>query len=742
MSGTFCAKHAGATLLMLVLCSGIGSAQVAAPPTLVSHIGYQKSGHGLNIVVDSLWVDNPGYRPLRVTLTPLAPLTADRAINVQLVLNYWERRTGLKQFRIDRQIEIPAGSGPVEAVLSVPQGMRWSDCGVMVSEDGVPLPQLSQEGRLGMRVAPFQFVDAMETLPRLLVVGDALPETARLAENLPEAMNVIVNMASQQISRPSSDATVATDGMLPTAMAVPPGDLPEQWIDYTCLDVVCLSIDQLASLGEKHPKAFEALLAWTDAGGTLWVYGIEAANSQWGRLAELNTVLGLPVSDHVAPESLGWRQPEEYLLAKRKKEDPPLPWNDSTIVPLAPDEDAEGEGQPGAPPPAPEPAHFVHRAYGFGMVVALAPADPFPGTKRQWRWVLSTMGANRWAWTWRHGLSTRNANGDFWDFLIPGIGLAPVVEFQVLITLFVLVIGPANYYLLRRYGRLYLLVLTIPAAAVVVVCALVGYAILSDGLGTRVRAMSVTRLDQRRGRAVCWARLSYYAGIAPSHGLVFPADTAVFPRPYQPRSESPWIDGDMSWWDDGQHLTRGWLSSRTPTQYLTITSRAAKGRLVIGDAAKDAKTLAVENALGCPIDMLVIRATDGTYYAASQITRDASFEASEIGLDEALAALRRRIVDRELVGRSAVSGRRDDGVFGFSERRDTRAFFFGGNNMSLVPPNSLLESTVSDLMPTDARSWRLEPGTYVALTAHAPELQFGVQPVDEEASLHFIMGQW
>ena len=113
-------------------------------------------------------------------------------------------------------------------------------------------------------------------------------------------------------------------------------------------------------------------------------------------------------------------------------------------------------------------------------------------------------------WDSRHGLTPDSANVEFAKLLVPGVGLAPVTEFRVLITLFVLLIGPINYWLLKRAKRLHLMVLTVPAAALVTTLALFGYAILADGFDTRVRAQSFTTLDQRTGEAACWARLSYY----------------------------------------------------------------------------------------------------------------------------------------------------------------------------------------------------------------------------------------
>src|SRR5262249_26323111 len=79
-------------------------------------------------------------------------------------------------------------------------------------------------------------------------------------------------------------------------------------------------------------------------------------------------------------------------------------------------------------------------------------------------------------WDTRHGLTPDAANTEFAKFLVPGVGMAPVTYFQVLITLFVLLIGPANYWFLKRAKRLHLMVLTVPLAAGITTLALFAYA--------------------------------------------------------------------------------------------------------------------------------------------------------------------------------------------------------------------------------------------------------------------------
>src|SRR5262249_35712172 len=179
---------------------------------------------------------------------------------------------------------------------------------------------------------------------------------------------------------------------------------------------------------------------------------------------------------------------------------------------------------------------FIYRHCGLGMVVAARHDRTNVPTTVQlpWAWIYNTLGQPRWQWYQRHGVSLVNPNNDFWKFLIPGIGLAPVRQFQVIITFFVVLIGPITYYLLRKAGKLNLIVIIVPAAALLITGMLFLYAIVADGLSVRVGARSFTQIDQRLGEATCWSWLSYYAGIAPADGLKFTAETAVIPLDSEP----------------------------------------------------------------------------------------------------------------------------------------------------------------------------------------------------------------
>ena len=81
-----------------------------------------------------------------------------------------------------------------------------------------------------------------------------------------------------------------------------------------------------------------------------------------------------------------------------------------------------------------------------------------------------------------------------------------MTAFQVLITLFVLAIGPVNFYLLKRWHKLNLLLITVPASAAVVTLALLSYAVFSDGFGVRARTRSFTEIEPAKAaKQRAWA---------------------------------------------------------------------------------------------------------------------------------------------------------------------------------------------------------------------------------------------
>ncbi|MFC1596945.1 hypothetical protein ACFL5Q_03260, partial [Planctomycetota bacterium] len=401
------------------------------------------------------------------------------------------------------------------------------------------------------------------------------------------------------------------------------------------------------------------------------------------------------------------------------------------------------EAKPDPPPKPADPElrlRFVFRQLNMGMIVAVADddpfADPFPWGSRGWSWMLNSLGSERFLWCQRYGMSGTRENGDFWNFLIPGVGLAPIMGFRILITLFVLFIGPVNYLLLRRWKSLHLLVVTVPLSAAAVTFALFAYAMVADGLGTRVRVRSFTQIDQRRGHAACWARLSFHTGLAPFGGLRFPSDVAVIPLKDLP-AEAEARTRELIWEED-QWLSSGWLPPRTPTQMMTVRSRDSALGLAITETEAAPRVLQVANRLGTPIRQLVVRSKGGQYFRAADVETDGAVEAEAAELADVQAWLEQTFRESEPSFPVGMDRGGQIGSYGWSSYRNRWRGRYG--QVDIPDPSQktgLLETSLAAV-----RTRPLEPGSYLAVVDGSPEVVLGVASAREEASLHVILGKW
>ena len=338
--------------------------------------------------------------------------------------------------------------------------------------------------------------------------------------------------------------------------------------------------------------------------------------------------------------------------------------------------------------------------------------------------VEQSMLAGRYYWRKRHGNDPAESNFDFNNFLNPDVGLAPVFEFQFLITLFVLGIGPLNYWLLKRSGRLPMLLATVPLAALLTTVVLFAYGYLSEGVTPRVRVRSFTHLDQRAGEAVSWSRLSYYAGVAPSGGLTFPSDTVLYPILPASRSRRTIRhyasqEREVEWENGQGRLTEGWLPSRTPTQYLGITARSSDKQLVVSASSNG---LEVKNRLGAELLTVAVRDEEGIYYLGGKCAPEDSIRLQKMEEAEVIKVLRDQFSEHELLFPPGGDMR--------SRRNETR---FRMSQSLLETQLGAVGSPVVQALPRKM---------FVAVTKTGIETELGVQQASQEHSVHYVRGSW
>ncbi len=199
---------------------------------------------------------------------------------------------------------------------------------------------------------------------------------------------------------------------------------------------------------------------------------------------------------------------------------------------------------------------------------------------------------------------------------LPGIGELPYQVFVLLLILFGIVIGPLNFLWIARKRRPVLLLITIPAIALVTTVALLVYGIYFQGLDVKLASQSMALLDERLHRSSCVEQRLVYAGMSPGAGLRPEPGTVVHFLDRAPMGTfSPRGRHFLRLEQDPSLLLAGdYLPTRIPVQHVVQGERAARGRL---EASRVDGGLVVRNGLGARIESLVARDERGAWYASS-----------------------------------------------------------------------------------------------------------------------------
>ncbi|PTL81212.1 hypothetical protein [Vitiosangium sp. GDMCC 1.1324] len=181
--------------------------------------------------------------------------------------------------------------------------------------------------------------------------------------------------------------------------------------------------------------------------------------------------------------------------------------------------------------------------------------------------------------------------------LLPGVQ-APVGRFLLLITLFVLAVGPGGLALARRKGPVALLI-AVPAVAFITCLAIIAWAVLVEGFSIHSSRYSLIWLDRERDRAVTVGLGGYYANLEPE-GIRVPA-LGVLLGP-EVDYDATLVEGD---WTNGMVVTGGFLPSRTYREWGELAVVPTRARLVV---RREGKGWRVQNALGSPLTEGYVRA--------------------------------------------------------------------------------------------------------------------------------------
>jgi hypothetical protein len=520
------------------------------------------------------------------------------------------------------------------------------------------------------------------------------------------------------------------------AACVPPTQLPESWIDYSALDFVSISREELERL-ERPTQT--ALLKWVQCGGNLLVYQVGKGPES---LRKLEGLIGF--SEHAAADAL-W-QPADLSMRK--------------VVPQPAEGDDEMLKLPGRPamrihrPPSGgsklpgalaslaaalkssgsswhrSPETFQQRRLMLGMVCAF-PENPFPGTPADWVWFLNSLGMERQSWAMRHGMSSRVGTEDFFSFLNSDVRGVPTTAFLVLITVFAITIGPVNYLYLQRKKLLWLLLVTVPALSAAASVLLFGYSVAAHGFAVKSRVRSLTVLDQNSRTAVSLARLSMFAGMAPSGGLRFSPETAV----YQVFPPMEAMGPAVVDWTQTQALVSGWLPARTRTQFLTMHNAEQRARVELKPAANGQVELA--NGLPWDLEAVIVCNESGRMLIGREIPANASAvlaEPTNVDLKEFVDLLERNAPE-------VPTGFVAPGPGPFSGRRSWMRYAMRSGPAPHFASN-LMERRMTAWEQNLPRKQGLAPRSYLAVLKQNPGIETGAEATKEKKGAHFLLGYY
>ena len=387
-----------------------------------------------------------------------------------------------------------------------------------------------------------------------------------------------------------------------------------------------------------------------------------------------------------------------------------------------------------------------------GLVIHLGKQSPDkPVEVLQWTATDTLMGWKRHRLI-RHGVEPILGSSRFFQWVIPGVAQPPVYTFMGLLGIFVVLVGPVAYRKTTKSGRSYLMFAIAPILAIFTTLAMLAYGVVADGFGTTTRIRQVTWVDGQTGSAITRTRSTYFAGIRPAEGLIFPGDSDVtlYPdnqqRSWEMRMEDRFQpQGEIIVTDETIQFDRNFLPSRQQRQFVSVRPVEQWGKFAVSTSdssesenSESSNELVIQSETGRAVDEIIVCDNNGEYFYADHIDANASVTAKRLTDKEASELLgdifKRQwlvssIVDRRQRQSSALRNYTNETFDLLSEQV---------NNMESVakPTDGTFEFELQTRMQLGSK---LPPNSFLCLTDLSPDA-ITVKDAVPTDSIHFVMG--
>lgn len=187
----------------------------------------------------------------------------------------------------------------------------------------------------------------------------------------------------------------------------------------------------------------------------------------------------------------------------------------------------------------------------------------------------------------------------------------------VLISVFMIAVGPVNYMYYARRNNIRALLKTVPVVSMGF-CGLIAiYFLATEGFARKGGSVSITMLDEANNRAMTFAQHSLISGLYPTGGFTFNRETYLHPASSNLDSSIRMVLGKEI------KLTDGLFRPKIPFNYMTVTPHTTRERLVI-----DPGFQSVRNGFELPLKAIAVFNGEKLY------TGNGGASGAEIALNE------------------------------------------------------------------------------------------------------------
>jgi hypothetical protein len=296
--------------------------------------------------------------------------------------------------------------------------------------------------------------------------------------------------------------------------------LPKRWIGYSSIEQVVINSADLATLSQDAQR-FEALVQWVTMGGTLIVDdcgdGFDCLSTvvRYFKETESGYVPQMKLyypddklkseRDKLVCVSAAGGQSYSQLLTKGIVYNAGETYSDHWV------EVKYAAGEDGGLDFSADADVLLHR-FGLGRMMFHADSvDDKSGETLLQACFLCYAAQQQ-----NNPLGSKNAAGDsFSKWQLLNVGIAPIGLFMFVVVSFMTLIGPLGYTYLKIKQKLHYQIWMVPLISAMACLLLLGYAFISEGVGTKLRPTIFVELDQHRKVAATFARYSVYSALQP-----------------------------------------------------------------------------------------------------------------------------------------------------------------------------------------------------------------------------------